>query len=121
MPKEMHHQTQWFSNGLILADLVNQNRFPDWITTVAFYTALHSIERILARHKEHPNTHSDRKKVLSQTKYVNLFSPQTVVDYFDMYNASLDARYNCIIPTPADIQEQLDRLARINAKVASIP
>lgn len=121
MPKESAHQTQWYSNGLILDDLVNANRFPDWITIAAFYKALHSIERLLARHKEHPKSHAERRKILSQTKYQTLLTAQIVTDYFDMYNASLDARYECIIPTTTDVNDQLARLARIDAKVASIP
>jgi len=121
MPKQMDHQTQWYSNGLILKDLVSANRFPDWITTVAFYRALHSIERFLARHKEHPQNHTERRKILTQPKYEALLSLQIVADYFDMYNASLDARYECIIPTPAEVADQLARLARIDAKVASLP
>jgi len=119
MPKEIRHQTQWYSNHTILTDLKTQSRFPDWILTIAFYTALHRIEQFLARRNEHPRDHRERKAVL--TKYINIIGRDTVVDYLDMYNASLDARYECIIPTSTELQEQLDRLARIDAKIAATP
>ncbi len=121
MPKKIRHQTQWFSNKNILAELVSDNRYPDWIAIVAFYTALHRIEQVLAQHNEHPKGHSDRRRILSQTKFENLLSEQVILDYFDMYDVSRSARYYCQVPSPKDVQEQLDRLARIDAKVASIP
>lgn len=119
MPPEIRHQVQWYANKGILKHLVEQNKYPDWIATVAFYTALHSIERFLARHKEHPKSHTERDKVLA--KYMPLLGAQIVADYEDLKNTSRAARYNFFVPTDADIQDILERLARIDAKVASTP
>ncbi len=116
MPSLQEHRTQWDINHSILKELKAQNRYPDWAATVAFYTALHSLERFFARHHQHPDNHDERKTILRT--YKMQLGLQFLRDYLDMYNLSITARYECEQPTSKDIQEQLERLARIDAKMA---
>jgi len=115
MASQSDHETQWDSNHRLLGQLVKQSLFPDWIATVAFYTALHGIERYFARRNEHPISHLDRKNTL--IKYQSQLGQQLLNDFSAMYNTSRLARYNCVSLTPSDIQDQLNRLARIDGKI----
>ena len=118
MPTQSDHETQWYLNHQLLAQLERQNRFYDWMITVAFYTALHSLERYLARRNKHPHDHLDRKNTL--LVYAPQLGQQTLRDYLDMYSMSIAARYECASPTQADVQEQRARLARIDATVGPL-
>jgi hypothetical protein len=102
----------------MLSHLRARNEYPAWIATVAFYTALHSLERFLARRNRHPHDHTDRKNIL--WSYEPQLSRQILYDYLDMYDLSISARYDCISPTTKDIQDQLNRLARIDARVGPL-
>jgi hypothetical protein len=118
MPARNDHETQWDSNHRLLVQLERQNAFPDWVVTVAFYAALHSLERFLALRNKHPTDHLDRKNLL--LSYEPQLSHQILRDYLDMYSMSIAARYECISPALADVQEQRARLARIDAKVGPL-
>jgi hypothetical protein len=118
MPSRNDHETQWNSNHQLLAQLERQNYFSDWIVTVAFYTALHSLERFLALRNKHPHDHLDRKNIL--LIYAPQLGQQILRDYLDMYNMSIAARYECISPTLTDVQDHRARLARIDAKVGPL-
>jgi hypothetical protein len=112
------HETQWDSNHRLLI-LVHRTRiYPDWVVTIAFYTALHSLERYFARRNKHPKDHGDRQVILRS--FEPQLGRQVVRDYLDMYSRSVLARYECIPQTDTDIQNQLDRLARIDNKVGQL-
>jgi|SRR4051812_17515046 hypothetical protein len=115
MPSQISHENQWDSNHRLLTQLIRQKTYLDWIATVAFYTALHSVERYFARRNEHPGDHRTRNQTL--IRYKVQLGQQILNDYEDMYNTSKLARYTCAPLTDADIQGQLDRLSRIDTKI----
>ena len=63
------------------------DEFPDWLCTVAFYTAVELIEMALAERNFHSKSHEDRKR------FVNLHLQRIFKAYHTLYNASLDVRY----------------------------
>jgi len=65
------------------------NKFSDWVTTVAFYRALHLVDAVLARDKKEVYTHGDRARILRGTsRYQKIYQ-----HYRPLYVASLVARY----------------------------
>ena len=63
--------------------------FPQWVTTVAFYTALHVIESVFAYDGRHTDDHHERNKILKrENRYRKLWQ-----HYRPLWNDSLIARY----------------------------
>jgi hypothetical protein len=77
---------------MLLALLLPQlDEFPDWVTTVAFYKALHIVEAVFANdiNVRHGTGHEHRERVLkTTTKYRHLYKY-----YRPLYTASVKARY----------------------------
>ena len=65
------------------------NRFPDWEITVLFYSALHYADAFLATQDIHPRSHDSR--IRSIRSLISVWE-----DYRDLYQLSLDARYNAV-------------------------
>ena len=65
------------------------DQFPDWLATVAFYTAVEYVEMLLATRGHHSKSHFDRKNALHR------HFPNRPLNraFSDLYNASLDGRY----------------------------
>lgn len=61
--------------------------FPDWFLTVAFYIALHYVDRKLAKMNLHPTNHNDRDRLVA----ANL--PQISGSYQSIKMKSEYARY----------------------------
>ncbi|MCC7424980.1 MAG: hypothetical protein IT428_32310 [Planctomycetaceae bacterium] len=63
--------------------------YPDWLCTVAFYSAVELVEQLLAAKNHHSKSHFERKMALKK------HHPNRALNdaYHDLYNASLDARY----------------------------
>ena len=64
-------------------------RFPDWEITALFYSALHYVDAFLSTQGIHPRSHENRIRSIRQ--YADSWE-----DYRDLYNLSLDARYNMV-------------------------
>ena len=65
------------------------DEYPDWLATVAFYTAVELIEQLLAERGHHSKSHFDRKQALKKH-----YPHRTLNQAFhDLYNAALDGRY----------------------------
>jgi hypothetical protein len=95
------------------------DEFPEWLATVAFYAAVELIEKLLADHGVHSESHHDRRTALKR-----LFPSHALNrSYSDLYNASMDARYLSIADCPSIqvVREILikQRLQHIIAYVAS--
>ena len=67
--------------------------------TVLFYSALHLIEATLAPFA-HSRSHSDRFANVNRHQYLQPLYRH----YRYLYDASLDARYDCWAVTPADVR-----------------
>jgi hypothetical protein len=85
MPRE--HQQKAESHLRFLESIADD--FPDWLATVAFYAAVELIEELLAARGHHSQSHFERKSALKQ----HFPNRELNHAYFDLYNASLDARY----------------------------
>ena len=91
MPNESAHINLAVHNQKVINYLLQDvNEYSDWITTIAFYKALHIVEAILYRQKKrHGQTHENRRSILKENKsYHHIY-----IHYRDLENASLIARY----------------------------
>ena len=118
MPEEREHKATWRRNHKLLDHLKASNAHQEWVIVVAFYTALHSVEQYLARKNRHPRTHDDMKYALNRLNKV--LTPQVLNSYMDLYNASRDMRYRCLVPDNVEVREQLRNLAVIDEKIDSL-
>lgn len=95
------------------------DEFLDWMVIVAFYAAVELIEKLLARHGHHSRDHFDRRTALKR------YHPNRQLNraYADLYNASLDARYQPLseCPSAKDVRETLigKRMQHISQYVAA--
>ncbi|MCK4423094.1 MAG: hypothetical protein KAV18_03405 [Candidatus Omnitrophica bacterium] len=92
MPNTKEHLQQAKHNqetiDFLLTDI---DRFADWITAIAFYTALHLVEAVFFIDPKinHGLDHIQRREVLRTTKkYEKIYD-----HYRPLWNASLMARY----------------------------
>ena len=107
MPAYEKHSAQAKHNEGLLKLIRAQNKqklYEDWCVTVAFYTALHYFEAMLAVVKpniytpgamvtaEHCTDHNTRSNIM-KAKFENLHYPYSV-----LYKFSRLARYNCHSP-----------------------
>jgi hypothetical protein len=92
MPNELSHIQQAQHNSQALSCLERSvDDFSDWMTTVAFYKALHLVEAVFANDKTilHGHNHENRENILKRTpKYSNIYKHYRV-----LLNASIVARY----------------------------
>src|SRR5882757_6004521 len=92
MPNEATHLAIANHNqDLIDLLLPRIDEYADWITTVAFYKALHVVEAVFSNDKSvnHGIDHYTRERIL---KTNNKFK-QIYTNYRPLYSASLVARY----------------------------
>ncbi|HEV3004407.1 MAG TPA: hypothetical protein VGX78_08085 [Pirellulales bacterium] len=117
MATPAEHQAKADRHLAFLATI--SDAFPEWLATVAFYAAVELIEKLLARHGHHSQSHFERKSALKR------HFPSAALNraYFDLYNASLDARYLSVeqCPDVKDVREVLiaKRLESIRQYVES--
>jgi hypothetical protein len=111
------HQEKAQRNRRFLATISDE--FPEWLASVAFYTAVELIEQLLAAKGHHSKSHFERKTALKQY-YPNQHLNRA---FNDLYNASLDGRYLSLdkAPTTADVRAILigKQLALIEQYVAA--
>ena len=78
-------------NHQVLALLLAQpeeTRSSEWLTTVAFYKAVHVVEAVFATANAHSKSHNDRLDRLRRPEYGQFF-----VHFSPLYCASMVARY----------------------------
>lgn len=76
----------------------SEPQFGDWAVTGLFYSALHQVERYaFAKLSKHNHGHKEREQ------FVSRFLRPIFSAYRDLYDMSLDARYFCYAPSPADL------------------
>jgi hypothetical protein len=79
------HQTKAEHHRQFLATVPDS--YPDWMATVAFYTAVELVEALAALKGSHSTSHETRKRFVRQNH------PRIAREFHTLYNASLDARY----------------------------
>jgi hypothetical protein len=86
MPKPKQHQDRANRNRALL-DSISATGPPDWMATVAFYVAVHLVEKLRAYSGEHSTNHDERAAaVRKQFRAIQ-------VPYHQLYEVSRLARY----------------------------
>ena len=91
MPSEEDHLKLATHNRETIEFLCTErDRFPDWITTVAFYTSLHLVDALLAHDSgSHGRDHRQRSRILKrENRYKAICKAHQM-----LYEASCVARY----------------------------
>src|SRR4051794_23302754 len=100
MPTASQHQAKAANNRAFLAT-ITVDQFPDWVVTVAFYVAVHTVERLRAAHGDgHSENHEDR------LAYVQHRWPAIHTDYHILQNVSVLARYGSVSDFFAQFQPE---------------
>jgi hypothetical protein len=86
MPSADEHQRQAEHNTQFL-QTIDSDEFTDWLATVAFYVAVHLIEKLRALHDQHSIDHVERNTfVIDHHSTIHVY-------YRELYNLSRIARY----------------------------
>ena len=87
MPSQSQHQTKAKSNRDFLSQ-IDRNARSDWAVVVAFYTAVHLVERLRSLDGQHSTNHQERLSFV-QASHRNIHT-----EYHQLYNLSRIARYD---------------------------
>jgi hypothetical protein len=87
MPNASKHRLKAESNRRFL-DTISCVDYPEWVVVVAFYTAVHIVERLRAASGDGDSTSHEER-----LDYVQHVHPQIHTSYFQLQNASMLARY----------------------------
>src|SRR5262249_12626607 len=86
MPNRNQHRVKAENNRRFLNQIDPADN-PEWSVVVAFYTAVHLVEQLLAERAGHSKDHQER------LEFVQHEHPQIHSDYQQLYNVSRLARY----------------------------
>src|SRR5579862_5006888 len=103
MPKTKQHQEKADHNKDFLTT-ITEDRFCDWKATVAFYSAVHLVEKLRAFDGEHSQNHDERDRLIRR-KFAIIYN-----SYHQLFNASLTGRYKSVGAfniSAADVQRML--------------
>jgi hypothetical protein len=121
MPTEQIHLAQASHNKDLIVYLTAANPgFPDWVITVAFYSAIHLLEAFLAKQLGyHSKSHVTRDSALSKFSQLK----PIYVDYSELKNTCWASRYNTLYSkwTAPQIQDVLTCLQNIEHHLNSFP
>jgi hypothetical protein len=90
MASEADHIELANTNQNLIDHLIGENSFHDWLTTVAFYKAVHVVEAVFDNHlHKHSHSHADREDRLKRTTRFEL----VFKNYLHLLNESRTFRY----------------------------
>ncbi len=89
MPDPKQHQAKADHNRACL-ELFSDDRFCDWMAVVAFYTAVHLVEKLRAYNGQHSIDHTDRNKAV-RNQYRQIHT-----GFHELYNWAYIARYSTL-------------------------
>jgi|GEM_PF-736468 hypothetical protein len=114
MPTGDEHKKKYINNKKVLKLLNIQDKDQcDWIATIAFYSALHIIEKELAKENKHFRTHMEREQYINgEPKYCK---NQIAAKYKQLSTNSKIARYGPGKITPTKANQMLRFLADIES------
>jgi hypothetical protein len=92
-------------------DSIDPREFPDWVTTVCFYKALHLVEMLFAQESKHSDNHRERHDVLKREH------PDIWKEYLPLYAQSRRARYKTRAINQQTLQYVRGRLSRVEALI----
>lgn len=93
---------------------IDQKEFPDWFVTVAFYKALHLIEKLFAAHGRHSDNHRDRHDNLKRD-WQDIWR-----EYRPLYTLSRRARYKVRSISLDSLNYAARRLENVDKLVAKL-
>ena len=117
MPKPKQHQEKAEHNRAFL-DSVTDDAYGDWKATIAFYVAVHLVEKLRAYTGDHSENHDERNRAVRRD-HARIYNA-----YHQLFNVSLIARYKSLgafAISPQDVQSKLidTYLAEIERYVAA--
>src|SRR5438105_4820912 len=92
-------------------ETIDTRLFPDWFVTVAFYRALHLVEKMFAEEKYDSDNHRNRNDNLKRS-YADIW-----MHYLPMYTQSRRARYQARTISAQTVQHVEKKLAEIELLV----
>lgn len=112
LEKAEHNKAFAINRLMALAD-----KFPGWVSTVAFYSALHFVATYLVKeHGVYCDDHEERLKA------VDLHLGEIALEYKRLFDLALNSRYGSIEdnPKPREAKDTINiELAKIEAFVKS--
>ena len=104
MPRKEDHLAKARHDEAFASSLpLNTTPYLDWVITALFYAALHYVEAYFATQKIHSADHRARDSAIRRdTKLRAIY-----VDYSELKNFSINARYYMTSFAPADITKSL--------------
>lgn len=92
-PSKTQHLLQYIKNRKVLEDVLTLKDQPnEWIVTVAFYTALHLVESVIAAKGTSSGSHKNRRQNVASIPELKIVRN----DYKWLERASYKSRYHCI-------------------------
>jgi hypothetical protein len=107
------HQAQADHNQRFF-ETIRPSEFPDWAATVAFYKAVHLVEKMLRIRGQRSGSHTRRNNLL-KTQYLPVWR-----HYKALYSFSRLARYWCLQVREEDVQYIIRRLQKVEVEVRNL-
>ena len=92
---------------------IDKKKYPDWVVTVAFYKAVHCVERLFAATGKHSDNHRDRHDSLKREH------PDIWQHYLPLYTLSRRARYKANGIVDQTMTYALSRLLKVEEIINS--
>lgn len=116
MPKAEAHEKQYKHNKTLLqCDTLQSEENCDWAVTIAFYSAMHLIEKFFANKGIHNKSHEARNNFV--TRETVLKRKKIPAKYNFLYNQSIRSRYECVKITLDDLKCVKDALSFIEKEL----
>lgn len=119
MPSKDIHINQYKHNKSLLENKcfdIEDSIYLDWVVTIIFYSAVHIVESVLSETEDHSGSHVVRNGFVE--RYVKL---KPICDeYSTLYRQSKKARYMCAKYNKRKINDVLDLLKCIEAKLLAV-
>ncbi|MDB5056178.1 MAG: hypothetical protein JWM44_4228 [Bacilli bacterium] len=111
MPTLDEHVKQFQKNISVVETLESLDNPPnDWIVVIAFYAALHLVEKkMLADHNQKFSRHSQRNKLIATQRTLEDIS----AEYDSLFMESCKYRYDCRTPSPGKLKIAKQNLQKI--------
>ena len=99
MPEQEAHRAKAKHNQNVIEIIGDE--FADWLVIAAFYKAVHIVEMLRAVEGEHSRGHYERNTYLKSEQ------PNIWVEYYHLYDFSIQARYYCTKINADEVRREL--------------
>lgn len=116
MPEAEAHEKQYKHNkNLLQCNVLQSEENYDWAITIAFYSAMHLIEKFFAEKGIHNKSHEARNRFVANE--ATLKRKRIPIQYNLLYNQSIRSRYECAKITLEDLKYVKDALSFIEKEL----